>query len=84
MGVIFGTGNLLHGLWEGAGDRTLPLATVDWPSLMALDLTGQEGSYRFSFSTMCRKSEKTHLQRESGEQRRNKERNREKGGTEQD
>lgn len=42
----------------------LPLATVDWPSLMALDLKGQVGSYGFSFSTVCKKAEKTHLQRE--------------------
>lgn len=55
---------------------------VDWPSLMALYLKGrgQSGSCGFSFSTTCRKAEKTHLQREwgtkqwRGEQRRERDR----------
>lgn len=68
--VILGAGGLLLGLWEAAGDRTLPLATVEWPSLMAFDLRGQVGSYEFSFSAVCRKAEKTHLQKKCGEQKR--------------
>lgn len=71
---------LLLGPWGAAGDRILLLATVDWPSLIRRDGGRRGGQCGFSFSTMCRKAEKTHLQSEWGTKKWRREQRRERDG----